>query len=722
MRELGFVTGISRLLVIVGLLLAAACVKDASVTTELMQEATDKLVLDSMPGQPVSYDQQVKPILEQRCVVCHGCYDAPCQLKLSSVEGIERGGSKQKVYNGARILTAEPTRLFVDAQSTEEWREKGFHSVLNEHSKLPGENLAGSALYRMLRLKQLNPLPDSERVPDSIDLSLDRKQSCPTTEEMSDYEVSFPQQGMPFAMPGLSRDEFTTLSHWIAQGSPIDTVRQLSAASQSQVDDWEFFLNQPGLKAQLMSRYLYEHLFQGHLHFEGADSREFYRLIRSYTPPGERPHEIATVRPYGDPGGRFFYRLVPYLPSIVAKDHVVYELSPGRMERYTELFLKLDYEVNEYPSWEPTIASNPFKSFAAIPPESRYRFLLDDARFFVEGFIKGPVCRGQIALNVIEDNFWVVFVEPDIYDKVDLGGFLNAMADYLEVPSAQEGEIGLLSAKREYKKLQKIYNDARLRQFAALDPIDLGDSMNLIWDGEGNNPNAALSIFRHFDSASVAYGFVGDYPETAWIIDYPLLERIHYLLVAGFNVYGNLKHQLNTRLYMDYLRMQGEDNFLSFIPSGKRESIRRSWYQGMREGMESEVMDSSRYLEVDVVTGYQSDDPQHELYRNLEAKMAPVAMREDQLNRCNSQQCEENHSVSLERRIDNAMRRLGTTRGVPTQYFSDVAFVRVVTEGGPDMTYTVIQNKAYKNVTSMFSNEKHDSRRDTSNDTITVLD
>ena len=41
----------------------------------------------------VSYRAEVQPILEQRCVVCHGCYDAPCQLKLGAWEGIARGAS-----------------------------------------------------------------------------------------------------------------------------------------------------------------------------------------------------------------------------------------------------------------------------------------------------------------------------------------------------------------------------------------------------------------------------------------------------------------------------------------------------------------------------------------------------------------------------------------------------------------------------------------------------
>ncbi len=59
-------------------------------------------------------------------------------------------------------------------------------------------------------------------------------------------------------------------------------------------------------------------------------------------------------------------------------------------------------------------------------------------------------------------------------------------------------------------------------------------------------------------------------PKTAWVIDYSLLERIHYLLVAGFDVFGNVAHQLETRLYMDFLRMEGEQNFLFFLPPDER--------------------------------------------------------------------------------------------------------------------------------------------------------
>ena len=64
----------------------------------------------------VSYRAEVRPLLDRRCVVCHGCYDAPCQLKLGSWEGIARGTTKAPVYDATRLEAAPPTRLFVDAQ------------------------------------------------------------------------------------------------------------------------------------------------------------------------------------------------------------------------------------------------------------------------------------------------------------------------------------------------------------------------------------------------------------------------------------------------------------------------------------------------------------------------------------------------------------------------------------------------------------------------------
>ena len=707
----------------VSLFLLSSCGgKQDSITAQ--QATINFALLETLPGDDISYNDAVRPVLQRRCVVCHGCYDAPCQLKLSSPAGVGRGANSKTVYNGARFKTMSPTRLYIDAKSTSEWRQKGFHSVLNEGADTPEQNLEQSVMYRMLRLKQMNPQARVGMLPDRFDLSLGRLESCPTVETFDKYARKFPSQGMPFAMPNLNDEEYRVLVQWLAQGSPVSEVEKSSANALAQITRWEDFLNGDGNKQRLVSRYLYEHLFIGHMHFTGSGDREFYRLVRSTTPSGRPVDEIATVRPYDDPGVNFYYRLQRYPGDIVAKTHTVYELSDARLARYRALFIEPDYTVASLPSWEPLIAANPFKAFKDIPARSRYEFLLDDARYFIEGFIKGPVCRGMIALNVIEDHFWVTFLDPDKDIMLTQPEFLEEMADYLQVPSAQGGSIRLLSSWKDYNKRVQKYSQGRFKYLEAMDLREIDDALDFLWDGNGNNPNAALTIFRHFDTASVNYGFVGDYPDTAWVIDYPLLERIHYLLVAGFNVFGNLKHQINTRLYMDFLRMEGEDSYLTLLPTTHRRAIRDSWYEGMREGMNAESDLTDIWMTKDVVTGYQSDDPQRELFQHMEKKFAAVFQRDDVLNRCEEPPCYAKGAGADKRRADSALLHVTKASGLTLAAFPDVAFVRVSRGGKPenDLAYSIIRNKAYKNVTSLFANEEDSEFRDYNNDTLTVVD
>jgi len=88
----------------------------------------DRALLKNLPEKPLSFDV-VKPVLEKRCIVCHGCYDASCQLKLTAYACVRRGAGKLKVYNKKRFDWQQPTRLFIDANSEAEWREKHFFSV-----------------------------------------------------------------------------------------------------------------------------------------------------------------------------------------------------------------------------------------------------------------------------------------------------------------------------------------------------------------------------------------------------------------------------------------------------------------------------------------------------------------------------------------------------------------------------------------------------------------
>ncbi len=158
------------------------------------------------------YPPKVKAIVEQRCMVCHGCYDAPCQLKLDAWAGVQRGASKEMVYDGGRLTAASPTRLFVDAQTVEEWRAKGFYPVLNEQTPDQG------VLARMLALKQQHPLPAGELLPDTITLGLDREQQCTKPEDFDKFAADYPLWGMPYGLPGLSKEEHATLTRLAGAG------------------------------------------------------------------------------------------------------------------------------------------------------------------------------------------------------------------------------------------------------------------------------------------------------------------------------------------------------------------------------------------------------------------------------------------------------------------------------------------------------------------------
>jgi hypothetical protein len=359
-----------------GLYLMSSCATQKTPLTE-EQATVDYDLLNNLPPEPISYSGQIRPILNQRCVVCHGCYDAPCQLKLSSLEGLQRGANPTKVYDGARIRGIEPTRLFIDAKSPEEWRAKGFHSVLDVKAEKAEQKLEDSVLYQMLRLKQLHPQPRVGMLSEQdFDLKLDRAESCTTSDNFEEFAKEHPLWGMPYAMPNLSDEEYRLLVQWIAQGAKGSDVSEPSTKALPQIKDWESFLNGKDLKKQLVSRYLYEHLFNAHIHFKGTSNREFYQLVRSRTAPGEPLDIIATTRAFDDPGSDFYYRASALSAERGSSRTIMFTNGQRqRLQRYQELFLQPEYAVSEMPSYDAWTASNPFKVFAAIPVESRYRFL-----------------------------------------------------------------------------------------------------------------------------------------------------------------------------------------------------------------------------------------------------------------------------------------------------------------------------------------------------------
>lgn len=656
------------------------------------------------------YRDHIQPLLNQRCVHCHACYDAPCQLKLSSAEGLQRGLSKKPVYSGTRLLADKPTRLFVDHQSTEEWRENGFHPALNERAQTPDAMFQGSLLYRVLDLKRHRPFPSDGRLPEEdFDFSLHRENQCPKIEEFDNYANNNPQAGMPYGFPALSQNEMELITQWVEYGALLPKPKPLSKDEQQQLSVWEQFLNQGNNRSQLVSRYLYEHLFLANLYFsvleEPVSDRRYYKIVRSTTPPGEPIDLIATRRPVDNPNtDRVYYRLQPQTSSLVAKTHLPYELSPKRMNWFDELFFKPRYEVKNLPGYEAE-KFNPFRIFKSIPAKSRYRFLLEESHYFIAGFIKGPVCRGQVAVDVINDQFWVFFVKPESNAIPMLDGFLEQQADNLRLPGSDGSNAGILSYWTTYSDLHRKYlasKSTALQKVFKQHPLDL----DLIWDGDGDNTNAALTVFRNFDDAAVVKGLMGNAPKTAWVIDYPLLERIHYLLTADFDVFGNVGHQLNTRLYMDFLRIEGEYNFLTFLPPDVRVSERDYWYREAEDRLNKQLQSYRIESLATPSIDYQTPTPKLELYEKLRQHIGSAVNQHYQLT-----------SAPINSHTREHVLQLQQVKGKAASLLSETTLLMVEDNKGNANLFTVLANRAHLNITSLFREQRN---RLPNEDSITV--
>jgi hypothetical protein len=497
---------------------------------------------------------------------------------LQNYSGLVRGANKLNVYDRSRLRSVAPSRLDIDGHNVSDWRAKGFFGVV-------GAKSIRSQLMELINLRAAHSAVQPRR-------SVEESNFCAADgDQAALVSRSAPELGMPYGLPPLSRAEIATLQDWVSNGAPGPTQATLmarhrvSSELQTQMRTWEAFLNGSSSREKLVGRYLYEHLFLAHLHFASDTTLPrpaFFRLVRSRSPCEAGIDEIASRRPNDDPGTADFHYCLRRLEGVIVdKTHIPYELSRQKLERIRGLFLETSWNITSLPGYDDETSGNPFATFAAIPVRSRYQFLLDDAKYEVATFIKGPVCNGSVAVNSIQARFFVLFLKPDADSMVTSAEFARKAQDLLILPGVWGSDVPLIDDVFSYSRLvehREAFRELRAEYFRKLRPA--GYMLDDIWNGDGHNPGALLTIFRHFDTAVVVEGAAGDLPKTLFVLDYSLFERLVYNLVVNYDVFGNVGHQSLTRLYMDLIRMEAEELFLAFLPPSERVDLRNSWYQG----------------------------------------------------------------------------------------------------------------------------------------------
>jgi hypothetical protein len=109
-------------------------------------------------------------------------------------------------FTGIRIAPVQPTRLFVDATSTRQWRDRNLFSVLPEGRR--GDSAAkDSALEQLLLMHKEHDFEPNSRLPGNMELGLKRNNFCPSRDEIEEYKEAFPDGGVPLAVTGLTDTE-----------------------------------------------------------------------------------------------------------------------------------------------------------------------------------------------------------------------------------------------------------------------------------------------------------------------------------------------------------------------------------------------------------------------------------------------------------------------------------------------------------------------------------
>lgn len=533
-------------------------------------------------GGTDGFVDKVLPVFARRCATCHGCIDSPCQLKMTSHEEIVRGSHPSNIF-GSRLFETDPTRLqdgrvadhegltHIEA-SIAQWRADGFYSVVDGAQQ--------SVMYQLLDdAHRRIPEGGLSRAHDLYEAGLKgRTFECvgaqASGQPLSDAVLA--PRAMPLGCPALADSDWQQLAQWLVEGargpSREAQVRLAQPMRPDVVDRWEQFLNQPGHKASVASRFVYEHAFTARIHFPSAPG-DYYELVRSFTPPGQPIFEAVTVLandspstarflPSGGDPNRIYYRLRKVTAIIVEKNHITWSFDDATMQRLKELLFDSDWGPD--PVQPPVYSTyNPFFEFRQIPPEHRARFMVEFSYPLIDAMVRGDVCHGSTATYAIRDHFWVWFLDPSADPSARDPGL--GMPDWVNATDPSQVSS---SSERAYLAA---FED-RLRE---LHPGGL--ALSALWNGGSSPENAQITVLRHNTTATAARGAFNGVPDTYWILSFSNFERLYYSLVVNFNPWGSLTHRLDTWKYMSFIRADGEDLFLSMLPEAYRKTVRDQW-------------------------------------------------------------------------------------------------------------------------------------------------
>jgi hypothetical protein len=675
-----FKSAVAMMTVITGVFVLQACASQRGVQGEA--------AMGTPTSEPVSFVRDIKPIFDTKCVACHSCYDAPGQLDLRSVKGIQRGAMQIDTY-APREEAIEPTFVWNSPNTLDDWRTMGFFSVI--------EGGRDSIMGKLLALGHANPVEPNAQFPADIKINqLERKNYLPNKYEIDGYVEQYPKEGMPLAVSGLTEKEYAATMSWLEQGAPIDyEAAEPTAKELAQIQKWEDFLNADDKRSRLVARFIFEHLFLVNFHFDDRDDANSFIIVRSTTPSGEDTVPVYQHLPNGEVDGEFYYRFMLLdLTDCVKNTRLQLLASDEKLDRWKNIFYEEDWSVDQLPGYTEADRFNPLVAFSAIPPRARWRFLLAENWLLRGQITNGPSCHGNQSVGVVRDLNWFLYESPETSMYVNDPKYRAEVDPLLTMLSNPKN---LLDAFVKRQQLVKHRAKAYKRALARAKHTGYRAGIADIWRGEHPDDTPILVMFRHDDNAYSIEGHwvPGDFPKAAWVMNLPIMEHALYSAYINYDLYGDLNSQVfGARIMFGLTRVDGELNFLRFLPRKVRRPMFSSWYMGplSKERMAQEGVKPDDTIRTDIK--YSTDDPKREFYDKVLAYMGSSVNANDPINRPKAGDDPDRITKALISIVAASKEQKPTWRKFKT-FLPEAVFLRIDRSGQEPAIYTMTHNRDY---------------------------
>jgi hypothetical protein len=160
---------------------------------------------------------------------------------------------------------------------------------------------------------------------------------------------------------------------------------------------------------------------------------------------------------------------------------------------------------------------------------------------------------------------------------------------------------------------------------------------------------------------------------------------------------------------MDFLRMEGESNFLNLLPPDTRKTLLAKWYQNSSKELTDYLEGDINSFDQESGITYFSSTPQNELYTMLAEHLAHVQPQPERLA-----------PAVLNQQQRNILSSINDLPAKQATILPETTILMIRDDEKPDNidVYTILRNSAHFNVNSLFEEEEN---RDVANDSLTLV-